>query len=121
LSGSHIHASGFAGGIYRIHGLIGLYEVEEFPGIDPVSRTNRAAAFDNISRSNRNCLFSRRNRVISARSGLRKPSWRWPWSRCDWAIPARIVWAVGSNSWANSYWARPSCASSMSYRRNSGG
>ena len=46
----------------RERGLVRTHEPEEPEGSAPVSRANQAAAFDRISRSSRNCLFSRRSR-----------------------------------------------------------
>src|ERR671919_1935040 len=48
-----------------IEGLIRLHELEDSPGIEPVSRANQAAAFAKISRSSRSRLFSWRNRTNS--------------------------------------------------------
>ena len=62
-------------------GLIRLHELEDLPGIVPVSRANQAAAFFNISRSSRSWQFSRRSRRSSSSSKLVRPSSRRPSSR----------------------------------------
>ena len=62
-------------------GLIRLHELEDLPGIGPVSRANQAAAFLGISRSSRSGRCSRRSRRSSSSSRLVRPSSRRPSSR----------------------------------------
>ena len=97
-----------------------LHERESFCGIVSVSRANQAAAFDKISRSMRNCLFSRRNRASSFRSCVVRPSARRPSSRSACATQLRIVGSEGSNSFASSRGVRPVRISSTICCRNSG-
>lgn len=60
--------AGHRGG--AVAGLIRSHELERFPGAEPVSRANQAAAFASISRSSRSRRFSRRRRRSSSRSAL---------------------------------------------------
>ncbi len=62
-------------GFHRIEGLVRTHEFEDFGGTASVSRANQAAAFDKISRSSRNCLFSLRSRASSTFSSWVRPSW----------------------------------------------
>ena len=64
--------------------LVRFYQREDFLGIASVSAANQAAAFESISRSMRNCLFSRRRTRNSSRSELVRPSSRSPSSRSAW-------------------------------------
>ena len=96
----------------RPKGLVRFHEREDFLCIASVSAANQAAAFDNISRSMRNCLFSRRRRRNSSRSSRFRPSSRSPSSRSAWRIQFWMVCAVGSNSLANSDGERPARTSS---------
>ena len=83
---------------------------------------NEAAARERMSRSNRNCLFSRRKRANSSRSaGLRASpfSSRRPSCRSDCATQVRIDCPVGSNSRARSSGSRPARTNSTIWRRNS--
>ena len=61
--------AGHRGG--AVAGLIRSHELERFPGTEPVSRANQAAAFASISRSSRNRRFSRRRRRSSSRASSR--------------------------------------------------
>ena len=106
---------------YGISTLIRLHESEDFPGIEPVSRANQAAAFDKISRSIRSCRFSLRRRTSSLRSSVVNPSLRLPSSRSAWATQLWIDCAMGSNSLANASELLPALTSSTMRRRNSGG
>ncbi len=60
--------------LHQIEGLVRTHELEGFGGTASVSRANQAAAFDKISPSSRNCLFSLRSRTSSAFSSRVKPS-----------------------------------------------
>ena len=107
----------------RERGLVRAHEPEEPDGSVPVSRANQAAAFDRISRSGRNCLFSRRSRVNSSRSAAVRPgatSSRRPSFRSAWETQARMEWPLGSNSRARSSGLRPARTRSTICRRNSG-
>jgi hypothetical protein len=106
---------------YRVNILIRLHESEDLSGIEPVSRANQAAAFDKISRSMRNCRFSRRKRTSSLRSSVVNPSLCLPSSRSAWATQLWIYWAVGSNSLDNASGFLPPRTNSTMRRRNSGG
>ncbi len=106
---------------YRIGGLIRLHEPEDFFDVVPVSLANQAAAFERISRSIRSCLFSRRSRVSSSRSGVLSPSLRFPASRWACATQFEIDCAAQPNSWASSPGDRPAFTRSTICWRNSGG
>ncbi len=107
----------------RERGLVRAHEPEEPDGSVPVSRANQAAAFDRISRSSRNCLFSRRSPINSSRSAAVSAgaiSSRRPSFRPAWATHARMEWPLGSNSRARSSGLRPARTRSTICRRNSG-
>ncbi len=90
--------------------LVRAHEPEEPDDTAPVSRANQAAAFDNMSRSTRSCLFSRRRRDNSSRSAALRPgstSSRRPSFLSASTIQLRIDCAVGSNSRARSSGSRP--------------
>jgi hypothetical protein len=90
----------------RIGSLVLAHELEDYGGIESVSRTSQAAAFPagawgrcaRISCSSRNCLLSLRRRASSALSSLVRPSCRFPRSSsscliqlCGWLkIPRQI-------------------------------
>ena len=67
------HAEHAGHGGNRETGLVRAHEPEEPDDTAPVSRANQAAAFDKISCSTRNCLFSRRSRDNSSRSAALRP------------------------------------------------
>ncbi len=62
------HAKNTGHGGDREKGLVRAHEPKEPDGTAPVSRANQAAARERMSRSTRNCLFSRRSRASSSRS-----------------------------------------------------
>ena len=94
---------------HRLHRIDGLVRPHESEGLGNVidSRANQAAAFPRISRSSSSCLTFRRSCRSSVRSSLVSPSARNPssWSSCSTHF--RIVFAVDSNSRANSSGVRP--------------
>jgi hypothetical protein len=103
--------------------LVRAHECEDPGGTAPVSRANQAAARERMSRSRRNCLFSRRNRISSSRSeGVTTAlsSFGRPSCRSATATQWRIECEVGSNSHASSSGSRPARTSSTICRRNSG-
>src|SRR5947209_12843061 len=107
----------------REGGLVRLHEPEDPDGTVPVSRANQAAARERMSRSCRNCLFSRRRRLSSSRSATDSPgnvSSRRTSCRSTRATQFRIAWEDGSNSRARSAGSRPARTSSTLWRRNSG-
>jgi site-specific DNA recombinase len=105
----------------RVLCLVRFHELEDLSGIEPVSRANQAVAFARISRSRRNCLFSRRKRASSCFSSVVRPSWRCPSSVSACLTHCRMLSEEGSNSRASSTGVRPARTSSTICWRNSGG
>ena len=104
-----------------IHGPVGSHELENPDGIEPVSRTNQAAAFASISRSWRRRRFSRLSRRSSSRAALVRPSCERPSSRSAGLNQLRSDWADGSNSRNSSSGQPPELTRSTICSRNSDG
>lgn len=70
---------------------IRCHDLERFPGTEPVSGANHAAALASISRALRSWQFPPPRRRRSSRSGVANPSSRRPTSRSAWPTQLKMV------------------------------